>query len=242
MEEKRYYWLKVDRQFFESNAVKELRSMQYGDECVVIYLKLLLMAAEEGRLKDGVEELALELEEDATAVSITIRNLEKVGLLRPHSEGGYDLSQCEMVRSETAAAARKRKQRSQQKTETPQARKAPRKPAAENTTPPTAHRNSYTEAFETFWGVYPRRSEKQAAFEKYNARLKDGFDDATLLMAATAYRDECFRNRTEQKYIKLAKTFLSNKLPFTDYIADKKQMMAPSGSVATEDDPFGDWR
>ena len=104
----------------------------------------------------------------------------------------------------------------------------------------------YSEPFEAFWSVYPRKKEKADTYEKYKARLKDGFDEATLLQAATAYRDECQRKNTEMMYIKLGKTFLSNKLPFMDYVNDKGQMMAPkggtTGSRATYDDPFGDWR
>lgn len=104
----------------------------------------------------------------------------------------------------------------------------------------------YTEDFEAFWNAYPRKKEKRDTFEKYKARLNEGFDEATLLSAAVAYRDECIRNQTQQKYIKLGKTFLSNKLPFTDYVSGKSQMMAPKAGTtstsATYEDPFGDWR
>lgn len=104
----------------------------------------------------------------------------------------------------------------------------------------------YTDDFETFWDAYPRKKEKASTYEKYKARLNDGFDEETLLKAAVAYRDECLRKNTESTYIKLGKTFLSNKLPFMDYVNDKGQMMAPKGgtisSEATYDDPFGDWR
>lgn len=122
-------------------------------------------------------------------------------------------------------------------------------------------KTSYTDGFEAFWKVYPRKKEKGSTFEKYKARINDGFDDATLLAAATAYRDECQRRQTEEKYIKLGKTFLSNSLPFVDYVADKTQMMSPgnaasgngltagsygasgiSPAAGLEDDPFGDWR
>lgn len=120
--------------------------------------------------------------------------------------------------------------------------------AAKQKTSKTASKKefAYTDGFEAFWKVYPRKKEKADTFEKYKARLKDGFDDATLLAAATAYRDECIAKRYEQTYIKLGKTFLSNKLPFMDYITDKSQQMAPVQGTTdintNDDDPFGDWR
>ena len=80
--------------------------------------------------------------------------------------------------------------------------------------------NKYSRHFEEFWGVYPRKSEKAKAYKAYCARLKDGFSEAELMAAATAYSSECKKDGREQKYIKMGATFLSASTPFTDYLSN----------------------
>ena len=104
----------------------------------------------------------------------------------------------------------------------------PKKTAAEERTP----------AFEEFWKVYPRKEGKGEAYKKYKARLKDGYSEEELLEAATNYAGRCARERTEKKYIKMAKTFLSDSLPFVDYIKKQSQSEARQGQ-ADGVNPFG---
>ncbi len=80
-----------------------------------------------------------------------------------------------------------------------------------------------TPAFEEFWKAYPRKEGKGEAYKKYKARLKDGYSEEELLEAAMNYASRCARERTEKKYIKMAKTFLSDSLPFVDYIKKQSQ-------------------
>ena len=78
--------------------------------------------------------------------------------------------------------------------------------------------NAYSERFEEFWSVYPRKQGKGNAYKCYNARLKDGWSPAEIMEATQNYANETERQHTEQRYIKLASTFLSSATPFTDYI------------------------
>lgn len=83
---------------------------------------------------------------------------------------------------------------------------------------PAKKTNSYPKNFEEFWAVYPRKDEKGVAYAKYAARIKDGYSPEELLQAATAYADRCRRLKTEKQYTKQAKTFLSDKAPFADFL------------------------
>lgn len=83
---------------------------------------------------------------------------------------------------------------------------------------PAKKTNSYPKNFEEFWAVYPRKDEKGVAYAKYAARIKDGYSPEELLQAATAYADQCRRLKTEKQYTKQAKTFLSDKAPFADFL------------------------
>lgn len=123
--EKRYYWLKLKEDFFTDKPIKKLRKIAGGDTYTIIYLKMLLKAISQGnRLYfEGIEEtfaeeLALELDEDADNVKVTLSYLQNKGLLKVMSEEEFFLIQCdEMVGSETDAAKRKRLSRERKKAE-----------------------------------------------------------------------------------------------------------------------------
>ena len=97
----------------------------------------------------------------------------------------------------------------------------------------------YSKDFEAFWEVYPRKVGKGEAYKKYKARLNDGWSEAELLEAAKNYAGRVARERTEQKYIKHAKTFLSENTPFTDFLPNEKD----TEKILSEDcdNPYAEW-
>lgn len=95
---KRYYWLKLKSDFFESKQMKKLRKIASGTTYMIVYLKLQLLSLKtDGKLYfDGVEdtfaeELALEINEGVDDVKATIVFLQKFGLLEAESETEYFL-------------------------------------------------------------------------------------------------------------------------------------------------------
>lgn len=80
----------------------------------------------------------------------------------------------------------------------------------------------YSAGFCTLWEAYPRKKEKSAAYACYKARLNDGFSEDELLTAVKRYADECRRQHTEERYIKLCSTFLGPNTPFTDFLNQKE--------------------
>ena len=113
---KRYYWLKLPDDFFRQKPIKKLRKIAGGDTYTIIYLKMLLIAMKhDGRLYfEGVEdnfyeELALELDEEAENVNVTVRFLLAQGLIELVDETEYRLTECDkMVGSEAASTQRSR--------------------------------------------------------------------------------------------------------------------------------------
>ena len=96
---------------------------------------------------------------------------------------------------------------------------------------------NYSTEFECFWEVYPRKSDKGEAYKKYLTRLKDGWSPEQLLTAAKKYRAQIVTNRTDQKYIKLCKTFLSDTTPFTDYLTRTERQ----GANKDTENPYEEW-
>lgn len=120
---KRYFWLKLHKDFFQRKEIKRLRKIAGGDTYTIIYLKMLLRSImSEGKLYfDGLEEnfsseLALDLDESEENVQITVTYLLNSGLLEMRSEDEYYLPDTEnSTGCETAGAARVRKHRERQK-------------------------------------------------------------------------------------------------------------------------------
>lgn len=119
MANKRYYWLKLDRGFFDQKEIKLLRKIAGGDTYTIIYLKLLLASLEdEGRLYfesigDNLEEeLALQIDEDVENVKITLSYLTSKGLLVETGQDEFFMNRVqEMIGSETSSASRVRRHR-----------------------------------------------------------------------------------------------------------------------------------
>ena len=119
---KRYYWLKLPKNFFEDKAIKRLRQIAGGDTYTIIYLKMLLKSMEDdGKLfYEGIEdticdEIALDINESADDVQVTMNYLEKKGLLVV-TDSEVELPRLtEMVGSETDKAELMRKLRNKEK-------------------------------------------------------------------------------------------------------------------------------
>ena len=122
MNGKRYYWLKLREDFFESKRIKKLRKL--GEPCLVIYLKMQLKSLktdgviEWAHVEDSfIDELALDLDEPASLVEKTLDFMIRQGLCEVSDEGQtYTLpfvSYC--TGSETASAQRSREYRQKQR-------------------------------------------------------------------------------------------------------------------------------
>lgn len=122
-EPKRYFWLKLHKDFFQRKEIKRLRRIAGGDTYTIIYLKMLLRSImSDGKLYfDGLEddfasELALDLDEKEENVQITIQYLLKSGLLEMCSDEEYYLPDTkDSTGCETAVAIRVRKHRERKK-------------------------------------------------------------------------------------------------------------------------------
>lgn len=122
-EPKRYFWLKLHKDFFKRKEIKRLRKIAGGDTYTIIYMEMLLRSIiDEGKLFfDGLEddfasELALDLDEDEENVKITIQYLLKTGLLEIRSDEEYYLPDTkDSTGCETAVAVRVRRHREKQK-------------------------------------------------------------------------------------------------------------------------------
>ena len=114
-----YFWLKVDKKFFDNLFIKRLKNMPGGYTMTVIYIRLMLESLEddcilyyEGYFDSLVQELALKLDVSEDDINMTVAYFTKCGLIQIDDDGHATLSQAKaMVESETNWAKYKRDQR-----------------------------------------------------------------------------------------------------------------------------------
>lgn len=118
---RRYYWMRLKADFFESPEIRKLRKLAGGDTYTIIYLKMMLKTITNNGMfiYQGIEdtfekEVALIIDEDENNVMMTINYLRNHNLLEEGcSENAYLLNAVpELIGSETADAERKRIARS----------------------------------------------------------------------------------------------------------------------------------
>ena len=118
MSEKRYYWIKLNRDFFNTNEVKYLMS-KVGDIGILTYQKLILYSADsDGKIEikglfdgDISKEIALYVNAEPEHVEAVFDALEELGMIAKNPDSITISGVSEMVGSETDKAHMMRKKR-----------------------------------------------------------------------------------------------------------------------------------
>lgn len=116
---KRYYWLKLQKDFFTQPKIKKLRKIAGGDTYTIIYLKMQLLSLNNGGklFFDGIEEsfseeIALTIDEDPDNVKVTVQYLLSQGLIESCSETEFLMTETQsLICSESESAERVRASR-----------------------------------------------------------------------------------------------------------------------------------
>ena len=116
---KRYYWLKLNENFFEREEIKVIENMKNGKDYIIFYLKLLLKSINtEGKLlfRDVIpytpEMLSAITGTDIDTVKVAIDLYTKLELMEIWDDGTLFMKETQnMIGSETDTARRVRKHR-----------------------------------------------------------------------------------------------------------------------------------
>lgn len=125
-ENKRYYWLKLQENFFDDDTIDFIESQENGEKYVLFYLKLCLKALKnEGKLIRYVGEMLLPFDDvglskitrtDIDTVRSALVLFSKIGLIKKLDTGEIFLTQLnEMVGTETQKAKYMRERRLQER-------------------------------------------------------------------------------------------------------------------------------
>lgn len=125
-ENKTYYYLKINKDFFEDDTIQWIEEQKNGKDYVIFYLKLCLRSLEnEGGLIRYVGEKLIPYDVQALAkltntntdtVAVAMKLFLEIGLVDRLDNGEIFMNQIkEMIGSETDSAKRMRKHRAKQK-------------------------------------------------------------------------------------------------------------------------------
>ena len=120
---KKYYWLKLKRDFFKRHDIKIIESMENGKDYVLFYLKLLLESVDHDgtlRFSDTVpyndSMLATITDTNIDTVRSAVKVFSELGMMDRFNDGTLYMSQVEsMLGSETSDAVRMRLAREKKK-------------------------------------------------------------------------------------------------------------------------------
>lgn len=119
---KKYYWFKMQSDFFDSRIIKRLKRIPGGDFYIVLYINLLSRSVKtEGCLhfdhteENIAEELALILDTNAESVNFLLKLLVKYNVLTIEGDNYYLLDAIGNIGEESESASRVRKYRERQK-------------------------------------------------------------------------------------------------------------------------------
>lgn len=120
-----YFWLKIDKKFFDNIFIKRLKTVPGGYTMTVIYIRLMLESLEsdcilyyEGYFDNLKEELALKLDVSEDDIDMTMAYFTKCALIQVDEDKNAELPQAKaLVESETNWANYKREQRRKAKLE-----------------------------------------------------------------------------------------------------------------------------
>lgn len=239
MAEKRYYWLKLKENYFDSPKIKKLRKIAGGDTYTIIYLKLQLLSIKNNGIIEYEkieptfqEELALKLDEDVENVGITLSYLQSQGLVDVNENNDFFLIEASNnIGSESESAERVRlfRERKNQKalqcndsvTEVKQI-SISNSMSKSNSISNKDKKGEIEQEFEEVWKLYPRKEDKKKAFMAYkSARKKASFDE--IKKGVETYSNHIKENNTDKCYIKLGATFLNGECWANNYEQRTKQ-------------------
>jgi predicted phage replisome organizer len=222
---KKYYWLRLKRDFFKRHDTRIIESMENGKDYLLFYLKLLVESIDhEGALRfsDTLpyndKMLASITDTNIDIVRSAIKVFAELGMMEMMDDGTLFMAHVlSMIGDETEWAEKKRiyRQKKTVQIETQEGQKRTmsdkslelEKDIDINTMPNGKKDDPF---FESFWTAYPRKEGKGQAKKAYASRIKKGATHELIMDRLKIYSAQLQAAKTERQFIRHPATFLNN--------------------------------
>lgn len=244
-ENKRFYWLKINENFFDDDTISWIEEQENGKEYCLFYLKLCLKSLKTGGLlirnvgelliPYDIKKLAEITKTELDTAIVAMEIFKKIGLVQILDNGEIFLTQLsEMVGSETDKAKAMRAKRARDRLEKEGNIVTPMLPEKEkekeieqeketdiNIDPEKEKKNNIDQEFAALWALYPRKVGKDKARKVYQKeRKKNPALFQTVEAGIKAYIDYIAKKKIEPEYIKHGSTWFNQKGWEDNYIVE----------------------
>ncbi|GIN38404.1 phage replisome organizer N-terminal domain-containing protein [Heyndrickxia oleronia] len=222
-------WIKLSTHMFEDEKIRIIETMPEADTILIIWVKLLAQAGKTNAtgyiyLNENIpftdEMLATIFNRPIATVRLALKTLESFGMIEitedhyiciSNWEKHQNLASLEKIREQTRnRVARHREQkRISSSNDDVTLRNATDidKDIEEDKDKNKINNNAYSNEFEQFWSIYPRKVDKKKAFKSFKTVMKNHSLD--IVLAGTKKYAQQVQN-TDKQYIKHPATFLNN--------------------------------
>lgn len=237
-----YYYLKIKENFFDTEDMKLLESMDNGYQYSNILMKMYLLSLKNGgklMYKDKIpynsKMLSTILNHNIDILDKAINIFKKLNLIEVMDTGAIFMIDIQnFIGKSSDEADRIRAFRSRIETEKKLENKNDVQMYNECTTnianikdkditiTKDKDRNIYMSEFESLWEIYPNKKGKDVAIKKYLLARKQGATYEQIRQGLESYIHYCKINNLETQYIKHGSTWFSQKAWKDDYNTNLK--------------------
>ena len=233
--EKKYYWLKLKRDFFKRHDIRIIEAMPNGKDYILFYLKLLCESVDhEGKLRFSesvpynAEMLSIITDTNRDTVQAAVDIFVELGMMEKLDDGTLYMTECQkLIGCETAWAEKKREYREKLALCTPpegkiedivqeeedivlplsdkSKRKSKSKNKNNNIVEKSTPDSDLKAEFEEIWKEYPKKEGKTNAEKDYLKARKEGVTKEIVLDGIRRYREKV--KGEETRYILNGSTY-----------------------------------
>ena len=248
--EKKYYWLKLKRDFFKRHDIRVIEAMPNGKDYILFYLKLLCESVDhDGKLRFNetvpynADMLSVITDTNKDTVRAAIDLFVDLSLMEIMDDGTLYMLECEKMVGATSvdnSTERVRRFRERQKeaqkllvesdetecnvteTEKRNESKSKSKSKSNNNIVEKSTPDSVLKAeFEEVWKEYPKKEGKTNAEKDYLKARKEGVSKETILDGVRRYREKV--KGEETRYILNGSTYFHQRRWEDEYTKDTKE-------------------
>jgi len=235
-----YYYLKIKENFFDTEDMKLLESMDNGYQYSNILMKMYLLSLKNGgklMYKDKIpynsKMLSTILNHNIDILDKAINIFKELNLIEVMDTGAIFMIDIQnFIGQSSDEADRIRAFRKRIESEKMLENKSDVQMYNECTTnianikdkdiTKDKDKNIYMSEFESLWGIYPNKKGKDVAIKKYLLARKQGATYEEVGQGLESYIDYCKINNLETQYIKHGSTWFSQKAWKDDYNSNSK--------------------
>ena len=240
-----YYYLKIKENFFDTEDMKLLESMDNGYQYSNILMKMYLLSLKNGgklMYKDKIpynsKMLSTILNHNIDILDKAIQIFKELNLIEVMDTGAIFMIDIQnFIGQSSDEADRIRAFRKRIESEKMIENKSDVQMYNECTTnianikdkdiTKDKDKNIYMSEFESLWEIYPNKKGKDVAIKKYLLARKQGATYEEVRQGLESYIDYCNKNNLNIQYIKHGSTWFSQKSWKDDYKSNLKEQNTP---------------